>query len=189
MPGKLWNAPGSVPQKSLRTTDGRDLMQRIWSRPTFEVHGVTGGYSGKGVKTVVPQKGEIKISMRLVPKQKPAKILKLLRSYVKKLNPDVRVVPDAVLEPYLGDFSGPYNDAAREAMKFGFGVEPALIREGGSIGAVVTMQKAFRVPITFLGLSLPEHGYHAPNEYFDWAQAAGGVKMFARYFEVVSGMS
>ena len=172
--------------RSLRSDDRRDLVQRIWSRPTFEVHGVKGGYSGEGVKTVVPQFGEVKVSMRLVPKQKPAKILKLLKAQVKKLNPDVKVVGDAVLEPYLGDFGGPYTDAAREAIKFGFGKDPAFIREGGSIGAIVTMEKAFRAPITFLGLSLPEHGYHAPNEYYDWGQASGGIKMFARYFEAVS---
>jgi len=174
--------------RSLRSNDRRDLVQRIWSRPTFEVHGVSGGYSGAGVKTVVPGKGEIKVSMRLVPNQKPAKILKQLKSFVKKINPDVKVVGDAVLEPYLGDFSGPYNDAAGEAMKFGFGRQPAFIREGGSIGAVVSMERAFKAPITFLGLSLPEHGYHAPNEHYDWGQAAGGVRMFVRYFELASEM-
>ncbi len=173
--------------KSLRSDDRRDLVQRIWSRPTFEVHGIKGGYSGEGVKTVVPQKAEVKISMRLVPDQKPAKIFRLLKDYVRKLNPDVKVVADAVLEPYLGDFSGPYGEAAREAVKFAFGKEPAFIREGGSIGAVVTMDRTLKAPITFLGLSLPEHGYHAPNEHFDWGQASGGVKMFTRYFEILAG--
>jgi acetylornithine deacetylase/succinyl-diaminopimelate desuccinylase-like protein len=172
--------------RSLRSTDRRDLVQRIWSRPTFEVHGVKGGYSGEGVKTVVPQKAEVKVSMRLVPRQRPAKVIRLLRDHVRRINPDVKVVADAVLEPYLGEFVGPHNDAVREAMKYGFGREPAFIREGGSIGAVVTMQKAFRAPITFLGLSLPEHGYHAPNEFFDWGQASGGMRMFARYFEAIS---
>ena len=60
---------------------------------------------------------------------------------------------------------------------------PLLIREGGSIGAVVTMQKAWKVPILFMGLSLPEHGYHAPNEYFDWGQASGGMKAFVHYLQ------
>ena len=73
-------------------------------------------------------------------------------------------------------------------MKAGFGKEPAFIREGGSIGAVVTMQQAWKVPILFMGLSLPEHGYHAPNEYFDWGQASGGMKAFAHYFAEVAKM-
>src|SRR5213596_425757 len=57
---------------------------------------------------------------------------------------------------------------------------------GGSIGAVVTMAKYLKAPIVFLGLSLPEHGYHAPNENFDWEQASGGMRMFARYFETLA---
>ncbi len=174
--------------KSLRSKDPMDLMQRIWARPTFEIHGMAGGYSGPGVKTVVPQKAELKISMRLVPGQRPAKIMKLLKAHVRKLNPDVKVVNDSVLEPYMGEFSGPYADATRTAVRFGFGKETSFIREGGSIGAVVTMQKLLKAPISFLGLSLPEHGYHAPNEYYDWGQARGGVKMFARYFEEIAGL-
>ena len=76
----------------------------------------------------------------------------------------------------------------KRAAKAGFGKEPAFIREGGSIGAVVTMQKAWKVPILFMGLSLPEHGYHAPNEYFDWGQASGGMKAFAHYFAELAKM-
>ena len=71
-------------------------------------------------------------------------------------------------------------------MKFGFGREPAFTREGGSIGAVVTMQKYLKAPITFLGLSLPEHGYHAKNENYDWEQTSGGIKMFVKYFDEIS---
>ncbi len=76
----------------------------------------------------------------------------------------------------------------KRAAKAGFGKEPAFIREGGSIGAVVTMQKAWKVPILFMGLSLPEHGYHAPNEYFDWGQASSGMTAFAHYFEELAKM-
>jgi hypothetical protein len=68
--------------------------------------------------------------------------------------------------------SGPY--PIQQAIRTGFGKEPAFTREGGSIGAVVSMEKAWKVPILFLGLSLPEHGYHALNERFDWRQAAAG---------------
>ena len=89
----------------------------------------------------------------------------------------------------MGDFSGPYAEAAREAIQFAFHRTPAFVREGGSIGAVVTMQKLLKAPIAFLGLSLPEHGYHAPNEFYDWGQASGGVKMFARYFEEISRLA
>ena len=163
-----------------------DVLQAFMALPTFEVHGVVGGYSGPGVKTIVPHRAEAKISMRLVPDQSPAKMGKLVKDFVKSINPDVKVDLIQSLEPFLGDFIGPYADAARTAMKFAFGKEPAFTREGGSIGAVVTMQKYLSCPISFLGLSLPEHGYHAKNENFDWGQAAGGMKMFVKYFDEIS---
>jgi len=62
------------------------------------------------------------------------------------------------------------------------GVMPVMI---GAIGAVVSMERVLRAPVHFLGLSLPEHGYHAPNEYFDWRQARGGILAFAKYLEQV----
>ena len=80
--------------------------------------------------------------------------------------------------------SGPLS--FRAAMKFAFGKEPVFVREGGSIGAVLSMEKVFKAPVFFLGLSLPEHGYHAPNENFDWGQAEGGMVAFADYFRRVA---
>lgn len=174
--------------KSIRTKDTAKVIKSIWCEPTFEVHGLVGGYTGPGIKTVVPPRAEAKISMRLVPNQDTNKIFRLLRDFVKKQNPDVVVEREGALRPYLGQFSGPYADAARRAIEFGFGSTPAFIREGGSIGAVVTMQKKWRVPIMFIGLSLPEHGYHAPNENFDWGQASGGMKSFVKYFSEISSL-
>ena len=172
--------------RRLRDGDKRALVENIWTKPTFEVHGFVGGYTGPGVKTAIPPRAQMKISMRLVPNQKPAKIYALFRNFVQAKNPDVVVKPDAALGPYLGQFDGPYAEAAKQAMTIGFGKKPAFIREGGSIGAVVTMQQHLRAPIVFLGLSLPEHGYHAPNENFDWGQAGGGMKAFVSYFDAVS---
>lgn len=172
--------------KSLRTKDPARVLRSIMAEPTFEVHGIVGGYTGPGVKTVIPPRAEAKISTRLVPNQNPKKVFKLIREFIKSKNPDVRVEHEATLEPYLGQFTGPYADAGRKAMKFAFGKDPAFTREGGSIGAIVTMEKYLKVPIVFLGLSLPEHGYHAPNENYDWGQASGGIKMFVKYFTEVA---
>lgn len=174
--------------QTLRTHDPAEIMRRIWAAPTFEIHGLTGGYHGPGVKTVVPGYGELKVSMRLVPKQSPEKAFALLSKYVAKVNPNVNVEQEGMLQPFQGLFKGPYVDAVKRAAKAGFGKEPAFIREGGSIGAVVTMQQAWKVPILFMGLSLPEHGYHAPNEYFDWGQASGGMNAFAHYFAELAKM-
>src|SRR5262249_47629446 len=137
-------------------------------------------------KTAIPYRAEAKISMRLVPNQDPDKIVKLAKHFIKERNADVQVIAEPVLRPYLGPRTGPYADAARAAMRNAFGKEPAFVREGGSIGAVVTMEKYLKAPIVFLGLSLPEHGYHAPNENFDWEQASGGMRIVAEYFETLA---
>jgi acetylornithine deacetylase/succinyl-diaminopimelate desuccinylase-like protein len=172
--------------RSVRSNDAVDVMKRIWCLPTFEVHGIAGGYQGPGVKTVVPPRATAIVSCRLVPDMKPAKIVKLVRDFAKKRYPDVEVHAEHALEPYRGHTTGAHADAIRSAMKFGFGKEPVFVREGGSIGAVVSIERVLKVPVYFLGLSLPEHGYHAPNENFDWQQAEGGIASFARYFEEVS---
>jgi acetylornithine deacetylase/succinyl-diaminopimelate desuccinylase-like protein len=174
--------------KSIRTEDPVDVMKRIWAWPTFEVHGLVGGYTGPGIKTVIPPDATVKISCRIVPDQDPKKILKLVKEFVKQRNPDVKVNPEAAMLPYKAPTEGPLADAVRDAMKFAFGREPVFVREGGSIGAVVSMEKVLRCPVLFLGLSLPEHGYHAPNENFDWQQASGGMVAFAKYFANVAAL-
>lgn len=174
--------------KSIRTEDPMEVMNRIWAMPTMEVHGLVGGYTGPGLKTIVPPRGELKITCRLVPNQNPDKIAKLVRDFVKSKNPDVKVEIHERMHPYKAPTRGPLPDAVREAMKYAFGIEPVFVREGGSIGAVISMEQVLKVPVLFLGLSLPEHGYHAPNERFDWQQAAGGMVAFARYFEQVAKM-
>jgi acetylornithine deacetylase/succinyl-diaminopimelate desuccinylase-like protein len=171
---------------TLRQRDAIDVMQAIWSKPTFEVHGIAGGYQGPGLKTSVPPFAEAKVSLRLVPNQTPAKAFRALKAQVKRLNPDVHVEPFSSLAPYKGETTGKVVDAGLEAIRFGFGKTPAFVREGGSIGAVMTLEKHLGCPVQLIGLSLPEHGYHAPNEYFDWGQAAGGMKSFAKYFELLS---
>jgi acetylornithine deacetylase/succinyl-diaminopimelate desuccinylase-like protein len=172
--------------KSIRTEDPLEVMKRIWAMPTMEIHGVVGGYTGPGIKTVIPPRAAVKVSCRLVPNQNPKKIIKLIRDFVKEHNPDVKMVVEASMLPYKAPTTGPLADAVRRAVKFSFGREPVFVREGGSIGAVVSMEKYLKCPVLFLGLSLPEHGYHAPNENFDWQQACGGMIAFAKYFEEVS---
>ncbi len=172
----------------LRVTDPLEVTTRIWALPTFEVHGMVGGYTGPGVKAIVPPRAEAKVSMRLVPDMKPADVLAMVQAFVSARNSDVVLEADGALEPYMGALEGPYSEAVRMALRFGFGADAAFIREGGSIGAVVSMQKHLNCPIMFIGLSLPEHGYHAPNENFDWGMAAGGMKAFMHYFENVAAL-
>jgi len=172
--------------KSIRTDDPLDAMKRVWAMPTMEIHGLVGGYTGPGIKTIIPPSAEVKLSFRLVKNQDPKKIQKIVKDFVKQHNPDVKVEIENSMYPYAAPTSGPLADAVRDAMKFAFGREPVFVREGGSIGAVVSMEKVFKTPVMFLGLSLPEHGYHAPNENYDWQQASGGIVSFVKYFDNVS---
>lgn len=172
--------------RSMRATDAAEVTSRIWARPTMEVHGIRGGYQGDGVKTIVPPRAEAKVSFRLVPPQEPEPVIELLRAHVRKLNPDVQVIGDHGIRAYRGQREGPLGQAASDAFEFAFGARPAFIREGGSIGAVLLMDQYLKAPITFLGMSLPEHGYHGPDEYFDWGQAAGGMATFAHFLDRVA---
>ena len=172
--------------KSIRTDDALEVMKRIWAMPTMEIHGVTGGYTGPGIKTIIPPRASVKVSCRLVENQKPEKIKKQITSFVRKQNKDVKIVWEASMYPYKAPTTGPLADAVKRSMKFAFGREPVFVREGGSIGAVISMERILKCPVMFLGLSLPEHGYHAPNENFDWQQASGGMVAFGKYFEEVT---
>jgi acetylornithine deacetylase/succinyl-diaminopimelate desuccinylase-like protein len=127
--------------------------------------------------------------MRLVPDQEPIKIFALLSDFVKSKLPDATVISESSLKPYLGKYNDVYNQAASKAIEKAFGKTPAFTREGGSIGAVVSMHDYLSSPIVFLGLSLPEHGYHAINENFDWQQAGGGIKLFIEYFNELSKLA
>jgi acetylornithine deacetylase/succinyl-diaminopimelate desuccinylase-like protein len=167
----------------LRASSAVEVLERTWARPTFEVHGVVGGYTGPGIKATVSGHAEVKVSCRLVPRQQPERIARLITAFVRKRNPDVVVRAEGASLPYEGSSQGKVADAVRTAMSFAFGRTPAFVRDGGTIGAVVSMGRFLRCPIAFLNLSLPEHGYHAPNENFDWGQAAGGMAAFARYLE------
>jgi acetylornithine deacetylase/succinyl-diaminopimelate desuccinylase-like protein len=164
-----------------------EMMLRLWARPTFEIHGLVGGYTGPGIKSTIPGSGELKISFRLVPDQNPRELLDQLTSFVASFNPAVVVRELGSFEPYRGHVTGPVHEAIVHGMTQGFGQRPALVREGGSIGAVPQMARVLGVPIHFLPLSLPEHGYHAPNERFDWRQAKGGIASYVHTFAKLVG--
>src|SRR5256885_11675752 len=116
-----------------------------------------------------------------------AATLARIQNFIAERFPDVEVHPEAGLDPFKGRTSGPLADAVRSAYRFGFGADAVFTREGGSIGAVSTIERVLGAPVVFLGLSLPEHGYHAPNEFFDWEQAAGGIAAFAHFFGRLGG--
>jgi acetylornithine deacetylase/succinyl-diaminopimelate desuccinylase-like protein len=167
----------------LETEIPLEIMLRVWARPTFEVHGLAGGHTGPGVKTIVPEAAELKISFRLVPDQDPHTIGRSLVELVHALDPAIEVELAGFLAPYQGPTEGRVHEAIAAALTEVTGRVPVNVREGGSIGAVSILADRLGVPVHFLPLSLPEHGYHAPNERFDWQQAKVGMAAFAKVFE------
>ena len=174
--------------KLMRSDDQLEVMKRIWGMPTMEIHGVVGGYQGPGVKSIVPPRAEVKASFRLVPGQDPEKIKKQLMAAIKEKNPDVKIQFESAAPAFRTVLTGPLPQALKRAIKFAFGREAVFVRDGGTIGAMTSIEKVLRCPVLFLGLSLPEHGYHAPNENFDWQQASGGMVAFAKYFEEIANL-
>ncbi|MFV8753274.1 M20/M25/M40 family metallo-hydrolase [Nannocystaceae bacterium ST9] len=172
----------------LKTELPIEMMIALWARPTFEVHGLAGGYQGRGVKSTIPEVAELKISFRLVPDQDPQRLFARLEQFVNLFNPDVEIGRVADFVPYRGVTEGRVHEAIVHGMTTAFGKRPALVREGGSIGAVPKMASVLGVPIHFLPLSLPEHAYHAPNERFDWKQAKGGIAAFVHTFARLAGV-
>jgi acetylornithine deacetylase/succinyl-diaminopimelate desuccinylase-like protein len=174
--------------KKMRSEDPLEVMKRIWGMPTLEVHGIVGGYQGPGLKSIVPPRAELKASCRLVPVQDPQKIKKLITAAVKERNPDVNVQFESQAPAFRTVLEGELPQALKRAIKFSFGKEAVFVRDGGTIGAMTSIEKVLNCPVLFLGLSLPEHGYHAPNENFDWQQASGGMVAFAKYFEEIANL-
>ncbi len=167
--------------KLMRSQDDLEIMKRIWGMPTMEIHGVVGGYQGPGVKSIVPPRAEVKASFRLVPAQDPKKIQQQLKAAVQQL----KIHFESGAPAFRTVLTGELPQALKRAMKFAFKRDPVFVRDGGTIGAMTSIEQVLKCPVLFLGLSLPEHGYHAPNENFDWEQASGGMVAFAKYFEEI----
>jgi len=174
--------------KKMRTEDSLEVMRRIWGMPTLEIHGLAGGYQGPGLKSIVPPRAELKASCRLVPGQDPQKIARLIKATVGEKNPDVKIQFESMAPAFRTVIEGPLPEAMKRAFKFAFKRDAVFVRDGGTIGAMTSIEKVLKCPVLFLGLSLPEHGYHAPNENFDWQQASGGMVAFAKYFEEIANL-
>jgi len=161
------------------------------ARPTFEINGLTSGYQGEGSKTIVPAWARAKITVRLVPDQDPAKIIRLVRRHLQKLcPPTVRMEIQAGhgAEPYIVSPDGPQAQAALRALKSAFGREPILMREGGSIPIVNDFKKILGVDTLLLGLGLPDDNAHSPNEKFDLDCFAKGQLMSAHLWQELGVM-
>lgn len=146
---------------------GIGLFERLWARPTFEVHGIRGGFTGEGAKTVIPARAVAKVSFRLVADQQPAEAMEQIRQAVAAATPrGVRAKFELLhsAAPSLVDASNRYVQAAAQAMTDTFGAETVFTRSGGSIPVVGLFDRHLHIPSIMLGFGLPDDNLHAPNE-------------------------
>jgi acetylornithine deacetylase/succinyl-diaminopimelate desuccinylase-like protein len=152
------------------------------ARPTLEINGLTSGYQGEGSKTIVPAWARAKITIRLVPNQKPDRVRQRVVDHLQRLCPPtvrLKITTGHGGEPYLMSPDGPQAQAALRALKTAFGCEPMLAREGGSIPIVNDFKRILGADTLLLGLSLPDDNAHSPNEKFDLDCFAQGMVMSA----------
>jgi len=167
---------------------GFPVLYRTWARPTLEVHGIVGGFTAPGAKTVIPAKGSAKVSMRLVPNQDPDDILKKFTDYVAKITPkgiSTSIKVHSKGPACVVNTDNPYARASVQAMHEVFGKDTVYIRSGGSIPIVTQFDKDLKIPSIMMGMGLPDDNLHAPNEKFHIPNFHWGVESIVRFFEIL----
>ncbi len=164
------------------------VLERLWSRPTMDVHGMPGGFTGAGAKTVIPAKAVAKISFRLVPGMQPQQVFARYKAFVEEISPagvsvTVRLIHSG--EPIVMSTDNAYVRAATEAMAEVFGKETVYVRGGGSIPIVGDFVRVLGIPTVLMGFGLPDDNLHAPNEKFHLANFHRGIASIVRFLSRV----
>jgi acetylornithine deacetylase/succinyl-diaminopimelate desuccinylase-like protein len=175
-----------VGSSQLTGEPGYSVFERTWARPTLEVHGIAGGFTAAGAKTVIPAKATAKVSMRMVPDQNPEKIVAAYRKFVKENTPagietEVRVLsagPAIMVNP-----DHPAIAMAARAFSDIMGRETVFVRSGGSIPIVGDFATHLGIPTILMGFGLPDDGLHSPNEKYKVANYYAGIMTIAHFFE------
>jgi acetylornithine deacetylase/succinyl-diaminopimelate desuccinylase-like protein len=168
---------------------GFSTLERRWARPTLDVNGLTSGYQGHGAKTVIPSTASAKVSMRLVPDQDPAAIADAFERTLREhcpTNVQIRFERHGGSPAVLVPADSPAMRLAAGAIKAGFGVEPTLIREGGSIPVVGLFKRVLNIDTLLVGFGLPDDRVHSPNEKFDLDALHKGSRTAAVLYEKFS---
>ncbi len=164
------------------------VLERLWARPTMDVHGMPGGFTGAGAKTVIPAKATAKISFRLVPGMGPAEVFAKCKDFVEEICPagvtvEVRLIHSG--EPIVVSTDNAYIRAATEAMAEVFGKQTVFVRGGGSIPVVGDFVRELGIPAVLMGFGLPDDNLHAPNEKFHLANFHHGIESIVRFLSKV----
>jgi len=171
---------------AVRGEAGYTTLERTSIRPTLDVNGIWGGYTGEGAKTVLPSKAYAKISMRLVPHQSPDKITALLENYFKAVAPPnvkVEVHPHHGGEPVVTPTDTPEYQADYKAMETAFGKAPIPKREGGSIPIVALFEQILGVKSVLMGFGLYSDAIHSPNEHYGLFNFYKGIETIPYYYQ------
>jgi acetylornithine deacetylase/succinyl-diaminopimelate desuccinylase-like protein len=164
------------------------VLYRTWARPTLEVHGMPGGFTGAGAKTVIPAKASAKISMRLVPDQEPDDILEKFTKYVKSITPkgiQIAIKVHSKGKAVVVSTDNDYIKAADQALHEVFQKETVYIRSGGSIPIIGQFRSDLKIPSVMMGLGLPDDNIHAPNEKFHIPNFYKGIESVVRFLSIL----
>lgn len=155
------------------------LYERTTIRPALTVNSISGGYSGPGIKSVIPPRATAKFSVRTVPDQTAAAVEQAIRQHIRQVTPRGLTSTLKVLgatDPVVVDRDHPLLRTAALACEKGFGARPVFLRSGGSIGGASVFSKVLGIPSVLLGFALPQDNVHAPNESFDLSNFFRGIE-------------
>lgn len=176
-----------VTAQSLTGLKEHSVFERTWALPTFEIHGIRGGFTGEGAKTVIPAEATAKVSLRLVPGLPMDMVARNLERAVRRAAPrwadvDVRILHGG--DPVQVDVSAPPFRVLDRAFEEVSGRRPVAVRAGGSIPVVPRLGIA-GAPVILTGIGLPDDGLHSPNEKLTLTQLWEGIAVFGRFFELM----
>lgn len=163
---------------------GYSFVERTWIRPTLEVNGITGGFSGEGIKTVLPAEASSKITCRLVPNQDPDDIVAKLKAHVDAHKPagvSVEITEFDKGKPFLTPFDHPAIQAAGRSYEKIYNIPTAFTRMGGSIPIVAAFDEILGLPVVLMGFGLASENFHAPNEHFHLENFDKGLRVISDY--------
>ena len=169
---------------------GRMVLERVWSRPTFEVHGIGGGFTGVGSKTVIPAKAVAKVSFRLVPDQDPDRVIAAFKEWVARETPpgiqtQVRVMnagPAVMVSPDHAAIA-----TAAQAFSDVYGRQTVFVRSGGSVPIVGDLATHLHIPSVMMGFGLPDDALHSPNEKFRLENYYTAIRTVAHFLTLYGG--